>query len=79
MRLVFRRTMAVAGTGVTLGLVLGVAAAALFRSQFFGTHAIEWTVLAPVGMSMAAVSLAIAWAAARRWTRMSPMEAVRHN
>lgn len=79
LRLVFRRTLAVAGTGVVVGLLLGVAAAALFRSQFFRMHAVEWTVLAPVGLGMAAVSLTIAWAAARRWTRMSPMEAVRHN
>ena len=78
MELVFRRTIAIAGTGVALGMGMGSAAAILFRSQLYRIHALEWTVLAPVALAMAAVSLAIAYAAARRWTRMSPMEAVRH-
>ncbi len=78
MELVFRRTIAIAGGGVLLGLGLGVAAGAIFRSEFYALHTVEWRVLAPVGIGMAAVSLAIAYAAARKWTRMNPMDAVRH-
>ncbi len=78
MGLVFRRTIIIAGTGVLVGLGLGVAASAIFRSQFYQIHPIEWRVLAPVAIGMAAVSLGIAFAAARRWTRMNPMDAVRH-
>jgi predicted permease len=78
MRLVFRQTMAIAGTGVVVGLVLGVTVGVLFRSQFFGLRTLEWRVMAPAGIGMAAASLAIAYAAARRWTRMDPLDAVRH-
>ena len=78
MGLVFRRTIIIAGTGVLVGLGLGVAASAIFRSQFYQIHPIEWRVLAPVAIGMAAVSLGIAFAAAWRWTRMNPMDAVRH-
>jgi predicted permease len=78
MTLVFRRTMAIAGTGVLIGLGLGVAAGLIFRSQFYRIHTLEFRVLAPVGIGMAAMSLTIAWAAARRWTRMNPLDAVRH-
>jgi ABC-type antimicrobial peptide transport system permease subunit len=41
-------------------------------------HPIEWTVLVPASLGMIAVCLLIAFAAARRWTRMNPMDAVRH-
>ncbi|HEV2447453.1 MAG TPA: FtsX-like permease family protein [Candidatus Sulfopaludibacter sp.] len=78
MRLVFRRTLAIAGTGVLVGLGLGVAAGAVFRSQFFRIQTAPVSVLAPVGAGMAALSLAIAYAAARRWARMNPLDAVRH-
>ncbi len=78
LELVFRRTIAIAGTGVLLGLGLGEAAGAIFRSQFYAIHTVEWRVLGPVGIAMATVSLSIAYAAARKWTRMNPMDAVRH-
>lgn len=78
MRLVFRETLALVGSGVLAGAALGVAAGQLFHSRFYGVHAVEWTVLAPVALGMVAASLAIAFAAARRWTRMNPMDAVRH-
>jgi ABC-type antimicrobial peptide transport system permease subunit len=78
LRLVFWQTMAFAGTGVVVGLVLGVTAGVLFRSQFFGLRTLEWRVLAPAGIGMTAASLAIAYAAARRWTRLDPLDAVRH-
>jgi hypothetical protein len=61
-----------------LGLALGVAAGDLLRSQLYGIHRVEWYVLAPVAMAVMAVSPAIASAGSRRWTRMNPMDAVRH-
>jgi predicted permease len=79
MQLVFRETLSVAGAGVLTGLALGVAATTIFRSQFYGIHRMEWFVLVPVTAAMIAISLAIAFAAARRWTRMNPMDAVRHS
>lgn len=79
MQLVFHETLIVAGAGVLTGLALGVAATTIFRSQFYGIHRMEWFVLAPVAVAMIAISLAIAFAAARRWTRMNPMDAVRHS
>jgi macrolide transport system ATP-binding/permease protein len=78
MQLVFRRTIAIAGTGVLLGMGLGSAAGAIFRSQFYRIHTVEWKVLAPVAIAMTVASLAISYAAARRWTRMNPMDTVRH-
>ena len=78
MQLLFRETLRIAGTGVLAGLALGVAASAIFQSQFYGIHRLEWYVLTPVAMAMMAVSLAIAFASGWRWTRMNPMDAVRH-
>ncbi len=78
MQLLFRETLIIAGTGVLAGLALGVAASIMFRSQFYGIHPLEWYVLGPVATAMLAISLAIAFAAGWRWTRMNPMDAVRH-
>ena len=78
MRLVFRETLAMTGGGVLAGAALGVAAGDLFRSRFYGIHRLEWPVLAPVAAAVVAAALAIAFLAARRWTRMDPMDAVRH-
>src|SRR5260370_25700941 len=79
MQLVFRQTLMVAGMAVLAGLALGVAAGTIFRSQFYGIDRLEWFVLAPVGLAMIAISLAIACAAGWRWTRMNPMDAVRYS
>ncbi len=77
-RMVFRETLATAGVGVVAGLALGAAAGDLFRARFYAVASLEWDVLAPVAVGVVAASLAIAFAAARRWTRMNPMDAVRH-
>jgi putative ABC transport system permease protein len=78
MRMVVRETSAVVWFGVLVGLALAVAAAASFRSRFYGIHEAEWPVLVPVATVVVAASFAIAIAATRRWTRMNPMDAVRH-
>jgi predicted permease len=78
MQLLFRETLIIAGRGVLIGVVLGVVASVVFQSQFYGVQRVEWYVLVPVSAAMIAISLAIVFAAGRRWTRMNPMDAVRH-
>jgi hypothetical protein len=76
--MVLRQTFFVAGTGVALGIALGVGATILLRAQFYGITPIEWTVLIPVSVGMETVSLVVAYLSARPWITMDPMEAVRH-
>lgn len=78
LKMVLRQTMLVAGAGVALGTLLGIGGTILFRDQFYGVSAVEWTVLLPVGGAMIVVSLAIAYLSARPWVTINPMEAVRH-
>jgi predicted permease len=78
LQMVLRQTLVIAGTGVAVGILLGVGATMLLRSQFYNVSAVEWTVLVPVGAAMLAVSLLIAYVSARPWITINPMEAVRH-
>ena len=78
LQMVLRQTLAIAGTGVAIGIVLGVGATILIRSEFYGIAAVEWTVLVPVGVAMLAVSLLVAYVSARPWITINPMESVRH-
>jgi len=78
MQMVFRQTLWITGVGVVTGLGLSVIASVRFGDQFYQVHPVELTVLVPVGLGMLGLCLAIAFAAARRWTRMNPMDAVRH-
>ena len=64
--------------GVAIGTLLGVAVTVLFRSQLYGISAVEWTVLVPVGATMLALCLLVAYFSARPWITINPMEAVRH-
>ena len=78
LQMVLRQTLIIAGAGVSMGLLLGVAATLLLRSKFFGISAVEWTVLIPVSAAMLAVALLVAYFSARSWIAIHPMEAVRH-
>lgn len=78
LRMVLRQTIAIAGAGVAIGILLGIATTILLRSQFYQVSAFEWTVLLPVTMAMVAVSLLVAYLSARTWIQIDPMEAVRH-
>ncbi len=78
LQMVLRQTLAIAGTGVAIGMLLGVGATMLLRSQFYDVAAVEWTVLVPVGIAMLAVALLVAYVSARPWIAINPMEAVRH-
>jgi putative ABC transport system permease protein len=78
LKMILRQTLAIAGAGVAIGTLLGVAATITLRSQFYGIGAVEWTVLVPVAAAMLAVSLLVAYFSARPWITINPMEAVRH-
>jgi predicted permease len=76
--MILRQIATVAGIGIVAGLALGVVASALLQEQFYRMGALEWTVLAPVAALMMSLSLAMAYLSARPWTKVDPMEAVRH-
>jgi putative ABC transport system permease protein len=78
LKLFLRQTAIISGTGASIGLLLGVAATILFRSQFYRISPVEWQVLIPVAAVMILIAMGIAYAAARPWIKVSPMEAVRH-
>ncbi len=78
LKLFLRQTAIISGLGVSVGLFLGVAATILLRSQFYKISPVEMQVLIPVAVVMILISMGIAYAAARPWIKVSPMEAVRH-
>jgi ABC-type antimicrobial peptide transport system permease subunit len=78
LRMVLRQTLVLAGVGVAIGTLLGVAATAVFRSLLYGIGVVEWTVLLPVTVAMLAISLVVAWWSARPWVKVDAMEAIRH-
>ncbi len=78
LEMVLRQTLFITGTGTGIGILLGVGATVLLRSQFYGVSAVEWTVLIPVAAAMLATSALVAYLCARSWIRIDPMEAVRH-
>ncbi len=77
--MILRQTLAVAGVGLAIGLVLGMGATEVVRSQLYGIGVVEWPVLLAVCAAMLALFAIVAWASARPWIRVSPMEAVRHS
>jgi len=77
-KLFLRQTAIISAVGVSTGLLLGIAATILFRSQFYEIHAVELHVLIPVALAMTLVSTAIAFLAAWPWIKISPLEAIRH-
>jgi putative ABC transport system permease protein len=78
LKMVLRQTLLITAAGTAIGILLGVGATVLLRSQFYGVSAVEWTVLVPVTVAMLAVSALVAWLCARSWITIDPMEAVRH-
>jgi hypothetical protein len=51
----------------------------VFRAQFYGIAPVELHVLVPVAAAMIALALLIAYAAARPWINVSPLDSVRHS
>jgi putative ABC transport system permease protein len=78
LNMVLRETLTITGAGTAIGILLGVGATVLLRSQFYGVSAVEWTVLLPVTAMMLAISALVAYLCARSWITIDPMEAVRH-
>jgi predicted permease len=78
LQMVLRQTLVIAGTGVAIGILLGIGVTILAQSEFYNVAAVEWTVLVPVGVAMLAISLLVAYVSARPWITINPMEAVRH-
>jgi predicted permease len=77
-KMVLRQTLWIAGAGIAIGLLLGVGAGVVLRSQLYAVSAIEWIVLLPVAAAMLVVILVVAYLSARPWIAIQPMEAVRH-
>jgi predicted permease len=78
-RMILRQTWIVTATGVCLGIIGGIIASALVRSQLYGVRPVEWTVFVAVGLAMGAMTLLTAYSAARPWMQADPMESVRHS
>jgi ABC-type antimicrobial peptide transport system permease subunit len=78
LRLVLAETTGVATVGIAIGLLLGIAATAAFRSLLYGIGVVEFTVLVPISIAMLVVCLAVAAISARPWLRIDPMETIRH-
>jgi ABC-type antimicrobial peptide transport system permease subunit len=78
LKMVLRQTLLITGAGTAIGILLGVGATVLLRSQFYGVSAVEWTVLIPVAAAMLSTSALVAYLCARSWIKIDPMEAVRH-
>ncbi len=79
MTMILRSTGIVAGSGILIGVAMGVATTVLLRSQLYGIHAVEWTALVPVSVVMLAIACTVAFMAARGATYMDPMRVLRHN
>jgi predicted permease len=77
-RMILRQTSAVTAAGVCLGVVGGIIASTLVRSQLYGIHPVEWIVFLAVAFTMGAMTLLTAFSAARPWMRADPLESVRH-
>jgi macrolide transport system ATP-binding/permease protein len=76
--MILRQTIVVTATGVCLGILGGVIASTLVRSQLYGIHPVEWNVFLAVGLTMGVMTILTAYSAARPWIEADPMESVRH-
>ncbi len=77
-KMILRQAAIVTATGVCLGIVGGIIASALVRSQLYGIRPVEWMVFLAVALTMGGMTLFTAYSAARPWMRANPMESVRH-
>jgi predicted permease len=77
-KMILRQTSVVTAMGVGLGIIFGIIASALVRSQLYGIHPVEWIVFLAVAVTMGAMSVLTAYSAARPWMKADPMESVRH-
>jgi predicted permease len=77
-KMILRQTTLVTATGVCSGILGGIIASLLVRSQLYGIHPVEWFVFFAVALAMGAMTVLTAYSAARPWMNADPMESVRH-
>ena len=77
LRMVVRRGLALALTGVGIGLAAALLTTRLLRGLLFEIAPTDPAIFVGSGLLLAAVALAASWLPAHRATRLSPMEALR--
>jgi predicted permease len=77
-RMILLQTSAVTAAGICVGIVGGIIASTLVRSQLYGIHPVEWSVFLAVALAMGGMTVVTAYSAARPWMRADPMDSVRH-
>lgn len=77
-KMILRQTTFVTAIGVCLGIIGGIVASTLVRSQLYGIRPVEWLVFVAVALTMGAMTVLTAYSAARPWMKADPMESVRH-
>ncbi len=75
--LIVRQGLALAATGIALGLVGALAVGLLARSLFYGVSPFDLTTLAGIALFLAGVALLACWLPARRAARIEPVRALR--
>ena len=76
--MVIRRALLLAGAGVAIGVVGGLALTHLLRSMLFGVSATDPAVFAGVSLFLLAVAVFAGYLPARRAARVDPLIALRH-
>jgi putative ABC transport system permease protein len=79
MRMVLRRTLVLAATGVTLGIAGALAVTRVLEKFLFEVKPHDGATLVVVASVMAAVALLASWIPARRATRVDPLVALRYD
>jgi putative ABC transport system permease protein len=77
LRMVVRRGLSLALTGVGIGLLAALLTTRLLRGLLFHVAPTDPATFVATGLVLAAVALAASWLPARRATRLNPMEALR--
>ena len=78
-RLVVGQGLAVAATGMAIGLLGGAAATAVIASQLHGVTGSDLATLAGVVLIQGGVALLACWLPARRATQVDPIVALRQD
>jgi predicted permease len=77
-KLILHQTSAMTVIGIFLGIAGGIGASLLARSLLYQIQPIEWFVFLGAAFTMVAMTVVIAYSAARPWMRVDPMESLRH-